>query len=140
MVLKFCAKVFLNEWAMTKLTCSYVRGEDILTHTNLPQIPPFHGSSEISAFIQQYCTITFSAEFSAPHNNRASGETRSAGYGIFNLHAVSFPIQLYSTSITVRSGIENIFNKSYQNHLSTLRGIIKSEPGKNFYLSMNINI
>ena len=35
-------------------------------------------------------------------------------------------------------GIENLFDKEYRNHLSTNRGSITTEPGRNFFLRANL--
>jgi outer membrane receptor protein involved in Fe transport len=36
-------------------------------------------------------------------------------------------------------GVENILNKAYREYLSTNRGIIKDEPGRNFFLKLQVN-
>jgi outer membrane receptor protein involved in Fe transport len=57
---------------------------------------------------------------------------------LFNINAVSIPLQAGHWSVTLRTGFQNIFNTAYQNHLSTLRGVIKDEPGRNYYLSATV--
>jgi outer membrane receptor protein involved in Fe transport len=33
-------------------------------------------------------------------------------------------------------GVENIFDKAYREHLSSTRGLIKLEPGRNIFLKL----
>jgi outer membrane receptor protein involved in Fe transport len=53
---------------------------------------------------------------------------------------VSIPVEMREASVTVRAGVQNLFNKAYQNHLATLRGAVLCEPGRNFYLSAGFAI
>jgi len=48
-------------------------------------------------------------------------------------------IALGKTGLQIFAGIDNITNTSYANHLSTNRGSISVEPGRNFYIRMNFS-
>jgi outer membrane receptor protein involved in Fe transport len=41
--------------------------------------------------------------------------------------------------LKISAGMENILNKNYRNHLSTARGSITAEPGRNIYLKLTLN-
>ena len=130
----------LVEWNVLKYYVAYVRGEDTFDHTNLPQIAPLNGRLESSTLLQSVGTVDIAAIFCAEQKNLAAGEIRTPGYAIVDAGIVSVPITIERWSFVIRSGVQNVFNKLYQNHLSTLRGFITFEPGRNFFLSTTIAI
>jgi hemoglobin/transferrin/lactoferrin receptor protein len=118
---------------------SYVRGEDTENDVNLPQIPPLNGTIGIRTGILKYINLDLSATLFAEQNKIATGEISTPGYAIFNFYVSSMPINISNlTHITINAGIENILDKQYRNHLSTNRGMITSEPGRNFFVKANI--
>jgi outer membrane receptor protein involved in Fe transport len=123
-----------------KYYAAYVRGEDTFDHTNLPQVAPLNGRIESSSILRPIGTLDVATTFSAEQKNLAAGEIRTAGYAIVDVDIVSVPITVERFSFTIRAGVQNIFDKLYQNHLSTLRGFIVFEPGRNFFLSTTIAI
>ncbi len=130
----------LAAWNVLKYSVAYVRGEDTFDHTNLPQVAPLNGRIESSTVFHSVGTLDVAATFSAEQKNLAAGEIRTPGYAIVDVDGVSIPFTVERLSLTLRSGVQNIFNKLYQNHLSTLRGLIVFEPGRNFFLSTTIAI
>lgn len=130
----------ITGWSVVKYSASYVRGEESKNNTNLPGIAPFHGTVALNATFQDAGTISVSSSASSSQNNLAAGETRTGGYAVFDIDAATVPIAVERFSITARGGIQNIFDKAYRNHLSTLRGIVKLEPGRNFYLSFTVSV
>jgi outer membrane receptor protein involved in Fe transport len=48
------------------------------------------------------------------------------------------PIKLSSTNFRIFTGVENVFDKAYRNHLSTTRGTIKIEPGRNIFFKLAV--
>lgn len=118
---------------------SYVRGEDTENDVNLPQIPPLNGTIGVRTGILKYINLDLSATLFAEQNKIATGEISTPGYAIFNFYVSSMPINISNlTHITINAGIENILDKQYRNHLSTNRGMITSEPGRNFFVKANI--
>jgi len=51
----------------------------------------------------------------------------------------SADINIGATRLKLFGGIDNITDRSYTNHLSTNRGGISVEPGRNIYLRMNFS-
>ncbi|HLP18379.1 MAG TPA: TonB-dependent receptor, partial [Bacteroidota bacterium] len=73
----------------------------------------------------------------------AQGEPATPGYGVagagFSSVALPMPfLASHDASITIRAGVENIFNLLYRTHLSTLRGMIRREPGRNLFVSLSL--
>jgi outer membrane receptor protein involved in Fe transport len=44
--------------------------------------------------------------------------------------------KLGPTAFQLFAGVDNVFNKSYRNHLATNRGMILVEPGRNVFLKL----
>ncbi len=130
----------LAAWNVLKYYAAYVRGEDTFDHTNLPQVAPLNGRIESSSILRSIGTLDITAIISAEQKNLAAGEMRTAGYAIVDVDIVSVPITVERFSFTIRTGVQNIFNRLYQNHLSTLRGFIVFEPGRNSFLSTTIAV
>jgi hemoglobin/transferrin/lactoferrin receptor protein len=76
----------------------------------------------------------------AAQNNVAAGEMTTPGYAVFNVYLYSKLINFASTELHVSAGVENIFDKNYRNHLSTTRGSITIEPGRNFFVKLAVGI
>ncbi|MBN1397712.1 MAG: TonB-dependent receptor [Bacteroidetes bacterium] len=130
----------LSSWSGLKAWISYLRGEDTHNNTNLPQIAPLMGMIEINGSVKDAGTLSFICSAAAAQNNLAAGEKFTAGYAVFEAGFITPPLTIGQCSIIIRTGIKNLFNKAYQNHLSTLRGLLKDEPGRNFYLNATMAI
>ena len=117
---------------------SYVRGINQKDDSNLPQIPPLNGIIGLEYRPFDWLNTNFSAIVFDAQNNVAAGENITPGYTTFNLN-IDFPnIRIGNIILGVSTGIENILDKEYRNHLSTNRGLVISEPGRNFYIRTNI--
>jgi outer membrane receptor protein involved in Fe transport len=119
-------------------TISYVKGDDLTTDGNLPEIPAPNGNIGFKFSLFDYLnTDIFSSIFLA-QNDAAEGEITTPGYAVFNLLLNTGPIKLSTISFRIYSGMENIFDKAYRNHLSTTRGTITIEPGRNIFLKLAV--
>lgn len=119
-------------------TLSFVRGLDRQDDKNLPQIPPLNGTLGVEYYTFNWLSADFSATFFYEQNKVAQDEISTPGYLIFDLKLVFKDLILGDIKASFSTGIENILNKEYRNHLSTNRGFILSEPGRNFFLRANI--
>jgi len=120
-------------------TASYVKGDDITADGNLPEIPPLNGRIGLKLSFLECMQTDVSSTIFAEQNDVAEGEITTPGYAIFNLFLNTVPIKLSSLSFRIYSGVENIFDKAYQNHLSTTRGSITIEPGRNIFLKLAVD-
>ncbi len=119
-------------------TLSYVRGLNNNDNSSLPQIPPLNGTLGINYIVNDWLSCELLAVIFDAQNNVATGEKTTPGYVYFNLGANFLNINIEKVSIQINAGIENIFNKEYRNHLSTTRGLVINEPGRNFFIRTNI--
>jgi hemoglobin/transferrin/lactoferrin receptor protein len=117
-------------------TASYVKGDDITANGNLPEIPPLNGRLGFKLSFLEYLQADVSSSIFVEKNDVAEGEITTPGYAVFNLLLNTVPIKLSNISFRIYSGVENIFDKAYRNHLSTTRGSITIEPGRNIFLKL----
>ena len=125
-------------WSSIYLDASYTFGKDIINDSYLSQIPPLNGRIGYKITRLGY-KIDFSAVLFSAQNKIAEGEIATPGYVYFNLFIQSPLFNINFADCKILGGIQNITDKSYRNHLSTNRGFIKEEPGRNFYLKLNIS-
>jgi outer membrane receptor protein involved in Fe transport len=43
------------------------------------------------------------------------------------------PVPAGGAAVRFRVGVDNVFDRAYRLHLSTLRGVVKLEPGRNWF-------
>jgi Outer membrane receptor proteins, mostly Fe transport len=117
------------------VSCAYVRGKDIEAHTNLPLMPPFRGRMGISYTYPAIGSAELSITMASKQNKIAEGEIYTKGYNKldFIFSTKNFNIRNVC-GVQVFAGIDNIFDTAYTNHLSTNRGSINFEPGRNIYM------
>ncbi len=131
------AQLFAN-FVMTG-QAAYVRGMNLTTNGSLPLIPPLTASigaryHVLGSFVVEWNTRYFSAQ-----NNIAPGEKATEGYFLSDASLYSIPRQFGVATFQIFAGVDNIFNKSYVNHLATNRGLIMVEPGRNVFIKIKMN-
>lgn len=119
-------------------TISYVKGDDLTNNGYLPQIPAPNGNFGFKFGLFDYLNTDIYLTLFAEQNDVAEGEIATPGYAVFNFLLNTVPIKFSSISFRIYSGIENIFDKSYRNHLSTTRGSITIEPGRNIFVKLAV--
>lgn len=137
----FLGGEFEGKWQITHefsllANASYTHTRDVDVNTSLPQIPPLSGFASLNYQSKKQIGASFSAMWAATQHEIASTETATEGHIIFNLDAHSGNINLNKSQLQIFGGVENILNKAYLDHLSTTRGVLKLEPGRNVYLKV----
>jgi len=130
----------LAHWAALSYSVSYVRGEETRTRTHLPQIAPLNGRATVTVAVPHAGTMELSTSYAAAQRLTAAGEAETPGYAAVDAGFSSDRFGLGPASFYVRAGVRNIFDAAYRTHLSTLRGLIRLEPGRNFYLSLTVSV
>lgn len=128
---------FYSDFVLTG-TGAYVRGRDTEADTDLPQIPPLNGRLGIRYTSAKIGSAELTLVGAAGQNKIAEGEKETGGYTRLDLALNSTVISLGNTRLQIFAGIENITDRSYTSHLSTNRGSISVEPGRNIYLRMTL--
>lgn len=118
---------------------SYVRGKDKYNSTDLPQIPPLNGRLGLKTNVLYYVEADLSAILFDAQKKVAAGELTTPGYVTLDFYLSSIPFELGFIKFQAFAGVENLTDKAYRNHLSTNRGLITIEPGRNIFARLAIN-
>lgn len=123
-----------------KLAASYVRGKETENDTDLPLIPPFSGRFGISYTYPSLLTAEISVTAAAKQKKIANGEIPTDGYARLDFSINSKRFNLWNAcGLQLFAGVENITDKAYTNHLSTNRGSVSVEPGRNVYAKLSLS-
>ncbi len=117
---------------------AYVTGKDLNNDTYLPQIAPLNGMAGIRFNYDDFFTTDFSIKFAADQKNVAPNEKQTPGYAVYDLSMSFEPIELGFVKIATVLGVQNLFNRSYRNHLTSYRGMFFEEPGRNIFVKVRI--
>ncbi len=117
---------------------SFVEGLNTLTDEYLPQMPPLNGRAGLRFPVANLFDVDFTAVFFADQNKTAPNENRTPGYTFYNVEFSSRALDLSLAKLKIYVGAENIFDRSYKNHLSTYRDYSLTEPGRNIYAKVKI--
>lgn len=115
-----------------------VVGKDTEKDTYLPQIPPLSGRAGARYTFTKAGAFELSVMGAAKQDKIAAGETTTDGYYRLDFNYGSPKFNLGFSNLQLFAGIDNITNNSYTNHLSTNRGSISIEPGRNFYVRASL--
>ena len=119
---------------------SYVKGEDITSGGYLPQMPPLNGMLGIRFKLLDMISTDVSSTIFTAQNNVAQGEITTPGYATFAIELSTKQFQFGVMNLSLNGGVQNLFDKNYRDHLSTTRGSITIEPGRNFYIKLIANL
>ncbi|MEJ5286329.1 MAG: hypothetical protein CH6_2621 [Candidatus Kapaibacterium sp.] len=114
---------------------NFSRGINITTNSNLPLIPPAKGSLEINYKIKQL-EVQLINTFAFKQDKVGEFEEPTPGYTIFSMN-FRYPFSIYNLLAVINLNIDNIFNKTYYNHLSRIKSIFP-EPGRNIRILFTI--
>jgi len=117
---------------------SYVRGKDTGAGKDLPMIPPLNGRAGIRYTNPKAGSVELILRGAAKQDKIAEGETETGGYLRLDVSLSTKEFNLAVARLQVFLGIDNITNTSYTNHLSTNRGAISIEPGRNIFVRLKV--
>ena len=115
---------------------SYVRGINLAQNNDLPLIPPFTAGAGFRYNFPGIFTLEWTTNWVAAQHKIAIGETATDSYFLSDFSLYSATKEVGITSFQLFAGVDNVFNKSYRNHLATNRGMILTEPGRNVFIKL----
>ncbi len=118
---------------------SYANGEDTESGNPLPQIAPLNFRFGIKYLLPFDVKLTLNSVAYTAQYRTAPGEISTPGYAVFDAYAYYTWAVNQSVSLMVSAGAENLLDKNYRYHLSTSRGTVTSEPGRNIFLNLSLN-
>ena len=115
---------------------AYVRGKNRDSGENLPRIPPLNGRLGMRYTYSKLGSAEIAVTGASKQDKIAEGEMTTDGYYCLDMSLYTKKFKIGSAALQFFSGIDNITNNSYTNHLSTNRGSISIEPGRNAFIRM----
>jgi len=120
-------------------SAGFVYARDMDSGDALPLIPPFNGNLFAGYRIEKAGQVTVKSEFAADQNRIADGERATPGYAIYHAYVQTVPLELGSVSLRWYAGVENMTDRAWRNHLTSNRGTVDVEPGRNFFIRLRID-
>ncbi|MFO8236474.1 MAG: TonB-dependent receptor [Bacteroidales bacterium] len=117
---------------------SFVRGMDKKNNTNLPLIPPLNGRLGVEYRLENLGSADLTAIMFDRQDKIADNEEKTEGYVLFDLNLASEGINLNYAKLKIFTGVKNILDESYRNHLSSNRGLLDLQPGRNIYIKAQL--
>lgn len=117
---------------------AYVRGINTGLKEDLPLIPPFTAGAGFRYLVPGVFTVEWTTNWVAAQKKIAYGESATDHYFLSDFSLYSASKEIGITSFQLFAGVDNVFDKSYRNHLATNRGMILAEPGRNVFLKLVI--
>lgn len=129
------------EWLHVEAGYSMVRGMQA-TGDYLPFIPADHMNIELMGelkrlFFFRDAYLKFATHIALPQDRPAPEEEATDGYTLLNT-GLGALIPAGRQKVSIDFTINNLFDKKYTDHLSTLKEVGLNNPGRNFILSMKI--
>jgi iron complex outermembrane receptor protein len=108
-------------------TLGWVRGKRRDTHDDLYRIAPLHGRSTLT-YRREFWSVSLESVYAArqSHVSAENSEKKTGAYGIANV----FGSWEVSKGVVLDFGIENVFDKSYGDHLAGVNRVSNSAVKK----------
>lgn len=130
-----------SNWSLDGVV-SYVRGERDDINDDLYRIAPLNGNATLTYRRANWWAGLEGVAYAKQHKvSKTNDETKSGSYALANLRG-GIEI-MHNLAITV--GVENIFDKEYENHLSGVNRVAASDvavgervpgPGRNYFATL----
>jgi len=127
-----------DRWILQSFV-SYVNGVDVNTGETLPLVPPMRGSASLQYNIDKIMSVALAVDWMYEIVNAHDIDVEPHRNAICKLILQSDTFRFGVLSYQLMGGVHNIFNTSFQEPFSTLRGINRLEPGRNFYVRAIVN-
>ncbi|MCE5345003.1 MAG: TonB-dependent receptor [Bacteroidales bacterium] len=129
------------KWLHSELTFSSVIGKQV-NGDYLPFIPAHKVNFEVKAekeklIILHNAFISLNTNTAFCQHNAAPDETPTSGYTLFDISSGG-KIELSNQTVLVSISVNNLFDRKYIDHLSTLKEVGLYNPGRNITLNLKV--
>ncbi|HOJ03145.1 MAG TPA: TonB-dependent receptor [Bacteroidota bacterium] len=119
-------------------TLSYVRGRDTGKDSDLPAIPPLTAVAGLRLPLWDLGHADVSLMATDDQEHVATGEKSTPGTAVVNARLRSNTLRFAGLGVQLFAGVENLFDRAWRRHISTLRGLVNVEPGRNVYVRVRM--
>ena len=119
---------------------AYVYGEDIKNEKALAFIPPLNGQLFLNYHLRNLLNFTAEINSFAKQDRIDTWEMSTSGYTYYNLYMYTSSFTFLNTQNKLFFRIDNVTDKDFHNHLSTNRGSMQSQPGRNLAINWQIEL
>ncbi len=130
----------LGGFVALKGSFAWARGRDTAHDVWLTQVPPFSGTGGVTLRAGGAGTLDVGCVAMRAQVAPGPGETETPGWTVWNANVATAPLAFAGHALRVRAGVDNAFDRAYRQHLSTLRGTIRLEPGRNVWASATVTL
>jgi hemoglobin/transferrin/lactoferrin receptor protein len=117
---------------------AYVYGEDLSTNELMPLLPPLNGMVKVNYHLMKKLNTSLMVEWE--YQTETPDETVARHqYAVVNWLFDTAPRSIGVMKLQFAGGVRNLFDASYSAWFSTLRGINRLEPGRNFYVKTTVS-
>ena len=117
---------------------SYVYAVDATTKENLPRIPPLFSANTIEYNVIDKFLLYGECDWDLVVQDLEGKPIPWEFTAVFNAGFETKAISLPFADLVFAGGVHNLFNKAFEDPMSTLRGINKLEAGRNLFLRAKI--
>ena len=118
---------------------NYVMGKDVATGEHLPLIPPLHGIAALHYHWHDKLGMALEMDWEYEGEEEHGDEAEPHRHAIFSLSFDTAERKIAGVNVKFFGGVKNLLNTAYEEHLSSLRGINRLEPGRNIYLKAKVS-
>jgi hemoglobin/transferrin/lactoferrin receptor protein len=127
---------FASGWT-AYANAAYTQGRDETHATWLPFVAPLSGLVGVKQTIGAWWWAVES-QWAADQNNTPSGTKDGQSWATMNARA-GYKMDAAGLKHEFTLGVNNLFNASYTNYLTTARGNVYREPGTNAYMNYHVS-
>lgn len=117
-------------------TLAFVRGLDFTRGADLAQVAPLAGAVELRAAFGRHGRGWLACTAAATQRHPGPGESVTPGWTRWSAGFASAPFGWSGVRFTASAGVDNVFDRAYRQHLSTLRGAVPLEPGRTAWIAV----
>lgn len=128
----------LGRHAVLRASAAQARGEDTGRRVNLSQVAPLSGTAEVGVRAAGAGTLRLACTAARAQRHPGPDEAPTPGWTAWSAGFASRDVRAAGATCRLRAGVENLFDRPYRLHLSTLRGVLKLEPGRSAYAMLTL--
>jgi hemoglobin/transferrin/lactoferrin receptor protein len=110
---------------------AWADGRDTRNHEYLPNVAPLNGLAGIRYEAEKGLWGYLETVWAARQDHTPEGIESVAGWQTVNCR-IGYDLEFSHSSHRLFAGVDNIFDETYQDYLTTSRGFVFNEPGRSF--------